>query len=260
MCLIALAWRRHPEFPLVIAANRDEFHARPAQAAGFWPEHPGLCAGRDLAAGGTWLGITRGGRFAAITNRRGHPAPADAPSRGFLTRDFLLGDAPPREHVARLRRDCERYAGFNLLAGEIDGDLYYLGNHGPRMERLDPGVYGLSNDMLDTLWPKLLGAREQMAALICTHPEPEAIFALLADRTVPPDHALPDTGVGLEQERRLGPRFICLPGYGTRTSSCVRVHRDGWAELTERSFDEAGCATGTVQHRFALEPVPAQRG
>ncbi len=255
MCLIALAWQIHPDFPLLIAANRDEFHARPAQAADFWPDHPQLCAGRDLEAGGTWLGFTSSGRFAAITNRRGHPAPPAARSRGMLTLDFLLGAEPPRGHVNRLRARCAEYAGFNLLAGEIDGDLYYLGNHGPRVDRLGPGVYGLSNDMLDTPWPKLLGAREELSALLRTHPEPEAIFALLAERTVPPDPALPDTGVGLEQERLLGPRFICSPDYGTRTSTCVRVHRDGRVEFTERSFDADGVAQATVQHRFDVGPA-----
>lgn len=253
MCLIALAWQRHPEFPLLIAANRDEFHVRPTRAADFWPDHPGLCAGRDVAAGGTWLGITRGGRFAAITNRRGHPAPPAAPSRGLLTLDFLVRSEPPREYMNRLRASCEDYAGFNLLAGELDGDLYYLGNHGPRMERLEPGVYGLSNDMLDMPWPKLLGVREELSALLCTDPEPGAILALLADRSVPPDHALPDTGVGLEQERRLGPRFICSPDYGTRTSACVRVHRDGWVEFTERSFDASGTAQQTLEYRFDIQ-------
>lgn len=252
MCLIAVAWQRHPDYPLVIAANRDEFHARPTQAATFWAEHPGLCAGRDLEAGGTWLGITRGGRFAAITNRRGHPAPPSARSRGLLTLGFLLGTAPAGDYAESLRADCDAYAGFNLLAGELDGELWYLGNDaGPALHRLEPGVYGLSNAMLDTPWPKLLGAREELAALLCGEPEPEAVFALLADRSLPPDHELPDTGVGIEYERRLGPRFICSPDYGTRTSTCVRAHRAGWVELTERSFDAAGVAQRTVQHRFA---------
>jgi len=251
MCLIAIAWHGHPDYPLVIAANRDEYHARATAPAAFWPQHPQLCAGRDLEAGGTWLGITRRGRFAAITNRRGHPAPPAARSRGLLTLDFLIGDASPGDYVESLRGVADRYAGFNLLAGEIGGELWYIGNDaGPCLRRLEPGVYGLSNAMLDTPWPKLLGAREDLAALLCPEPEAATVFALLADRTQPPDHALPDTGVGLEQERTLGPRFICSPLYGTRTSTCVRAHREGWVELAERSFSAAGVAKETVRHRF----------
>ncbi|MCG3169767.1 MAG: hypothetical protein CALGDGBN_01290 [Pseudomonadales bacterium] len=253
MCLIVIAWQQHAGFPLVIAANRDEYHARPSEAAAFWRTQPRLLAGRDLRAGGTWLGLTRGGRFAAITNRRGHEAPAGAPSRGMLTLDFLLGDDTPGHYAERLAADCERYAGFNLLVGEVHGELHYLGNHGPRLERLPPGVYGLSNAMLDTPWPKLLGAREEVAALLAGDPDPGRVLAVLADRGVPPDHALPATGVGLDQERLLGPRFVCSAPYGTRTSTCVRVRRDGQADFTERRFDPAGTPQATVQYTFRLD-------
>lgn len=252
MCLIVIAWQQHPDFPLVIAANRDEFHARPTEPLHFWARHPELLAGRDLLAGGTWLGITRGGRFAAITNRRGHEAPAGAPSRGMLTLDYLLGSDEPRHYTERLAGDCDRYAGFNLLVGNVFDGLHYLGNRGPRLERLTPGVHGLSNAMLDTPWPKLFGAREEMAALLCGNPEPERVLELLADRSVPPDETLPDTGVGLAQERLLGPRFVCTPLYGTRASACVRVRSDGQVDCTERRFDASGSALATVQYVFPL--------
>ena len=254
MCLIVIAWRQHADFPLVIAANRDEFHTRPTDPLHFWPDHPQLLAGRDLRAGGTWLGITRTGRFAAITNRRGHEAPAGAPSRGMLTLDYLLGECPPRLYIQRLGSDCERYAGFNLLVGDIAGELHYLGNRGPRLERLQPGVYGLSNAMLDTPWPKLLGAREEMAALLRGDPDPQRVLELLADRTVPPDKALPATGVGIEQERLLGPRFVSSEWYGTRASSCIRVRRDGRVEFTERRFDARARPLATLQYAFDLSP------
>lgn len=253
MCLIVIAWRQHADYPLVIAANRDEFHARPTEPLHAWADHPQLFAGRDLRAGGTWLGITRGGRFAAITNRRGHEAPAGAPSRGMLTLDFLLGTQTPRRYVRQLGNGCERYAGFNLLVGDIGNELYYLGNRGPRIERLHPGVYGLSNAMLDTPWPKLLGAREDMTLLLRGEPRPASILELLADRRVPADDNLPSTGVGIAQERLLGPRFVCSEQYGTRASSCLRLHRDGWVEFTERRFDTNARALATVQYVFTLE-------
>lgn len=256
MCLIVIAWRQHADFPLVIAANRDEFHARPSEALHVWRDHPELLAGRDLRAGGTWLGMTRTGRFAAITNRRGHDAVTGAPSRGMLTLDYLLGTETPRHYARRIGAGCERYAGFNLLVGDIAGELHYLGNRGPRLERLHPGVYGLSNAMLDTPWPKLLGAREEMTLLLRGEPEPGRVLELLADRTTPPDDALPSTGVGIEQERLLGPRFVCSAWYGTRASSCVRMHRHGWVEFTERRFDSHGTAPATVQYRFALNSRP----
>lgn len=249
MCLIVLAWRRHPRWRLVVAANRDEFHARPTQAAARWTEG-GVVAGRDLVAGGTWLGVTPGGRFAALTNVRepGVPRRPDAPSRGELVRGFLLGDASPTAYVDAL--DGGAYAGFNLLVSDGEA-LVWTSNRGGR-RALDPGVYGVSNGLLDTPWPKVsTGKRALSAALDAAEPEDEALFALLADRSAPPDAALPDTGVGLDLERRLAPRFLLGEAYGTRCSTVVWLDAQGGCRFTERSFDPAGAVTGTQRFDWA---------
>ena len=187
MCLIAFAWRADPRYPLVVAANRDELHARPAAPAAFWSDldAPTLLAGRDLQAGGTWLGLTRAGRFAALTNVRepGRAGPADPPSRGALVLDFLRGSEPPAAFLAE--RDLSAYAGFNLLLGTPD-ELWSAGNRDPQPPRaLEPGVYGLSNAVLDAPWPKLTSARQALGQALSAGPTPAALLELLADQHRP---------------------------------------------------------------------------
>jgi len=251
MCLIVFSWQQSAQHPLVLAANRDEFHDRPARCAHFWDDAPQLCAGRDEQAGGTWLGITRGGRFAAITNHRSTTqAPGQARSRGELTLEFLRGNESPAAFVQSLQQRQQQYAGFNLLLGQIGGDLLYHANVANVSRRLPPGTYGLSNGSLDSPWPKLAGARQDLQAIIDTNVDTDALLDLLADRTVPADDELPDTGVGLALERMLAPRFIVSPDYGTRASTALRTSRDGRVDLVERSFDRSGSSTQTVHHRF----------
>lgn len=253
MCLIVIAWRSHHAYPLLIGANRDEFHARPALPAGFWCDAPQLCAGRDLQAGGSWLGITRGGRFAALTNfRRAEAAVKDAPSRGDLVSAFLRGSDTPRDYLERLQPQATRYAGFSLLLGELGGELFYFCNRAGAIRRLEPGVYGLSNHLLDTPWPKVREARARLAALIDAEPGVEPLFELLADRSSPPAHELPDTGVGRQHEEILAPCFIVSELYGTRASTVVRVARDGWVDFGEHSFDACGVQQQQVAHRFRI--------
>ncbi len=237
MCLILFAWRNHPRYDLIVAANRDEFHERPTAAAEPWEEAPHVLAGRDLRSGGTWLGISTSGRFAAVTNYR-DPASlkTDAPSRGGLASEFLLGAEPPGAYLDRIAPSADRYNGFSLLVGDRDS-LHYYSNRGGTLE-LKTGIYGLSNRLLDTDWEKVTGGKKDFAgALAGKEPDVEDIFRVLADRRPAPDDRLPDTGVGTEWERLLSSRFIASPQYGTRSSTVVLVDGNGRIRFIERSFD-----------------------
>lgn len=236
MCLILLAWRAHPEYPLVLAANRDEFHSRPTAPAGFWPEAPWVLAGKDLQAGGTWLGITRTLRFAALTNFR-DPAHvmAGAPSRGELVARFLTGDVMPGAYLVQLESIGSAYNGFNLLFGDLETVCYYS-NCGDEPRRLAPGIYGLSNHLLDTPWPKVARGKSALAEALQGLPGNEALFELLRDDTIAPDRQLPRTGVSLEWERLLSAAFIRSPEYGTRSATVIVAEADGTVEFEERPF------------------------
>jgi uncharacterized protein with NRDE domain len=258
MCLIVFAWQRHPVFPLVVAANRDEFLARPASPAHWWTDAPDLLAGRDLEAGGTWMGLNRNGRFAALTNYRDPSRHIDgAPSRGALVRNALESADDAEITLRRLAENSSAYAAFNLLVG--DGrTLGVLESTTGTVRLLQPGVYGLSNHLLDTPWPKLLKARERLAGLLPrVHELPhgdDAVLSLLHDGTPAPDPHLPDTGMSLEWERWLSSVFIRAPGYGTRCSSLVTVDREGNTRLREWTWDEHGELASEVTHRFAAHP------
>ncbi|MBA1194199.1 NRDE family protein [Pseudomonas entomophila] len=245
MCLIVFAWRPGHALPLIVAANRDEFYQRPTRALGPWPEAPGVYAGRDLEAGGTWLGVGPEGRFAALTNIRQPGQPSGSRSRGHLVAEFLQGALAPRDYLESVTREVNAYAGFNLLVG--DGrTLGYLHAHEGMPRLLAPGVYGLSNAALDTPWPKLVKARQALAQTLDT-PEPERLLALLADETPVPDAALPDTGVGMATERLLSPAFIASPHYGTRARTVVIVDAQGRRHMIERSHGPLGTAQGDVR-------------
>ena len=253
MCLIVFAWKVHPDYPLVVAANRDEFRHRPAKAAHWWDDAPGVLAGRDLEAGGTWMGVTRGGRFAALTNRR-DPArrTVGAPSRGALVLRALTDDRPPVDTLAGIAADSDRYAGFNLLTG--DGEtLAVHDNDSGEVRPLAPGIYGLSNARLDTPWPKLTLARARLAEALAAMPDPEPVLALLRDDVPAPDHLLPDTGVGLEAERRLSPVFLRDAHYGTRSSAMILFGADGRASLREWTWNALGERSGEIDHDFEME-------
>lgn len=224
MCLIAVAWQAHPDYPLIVLANRDEFHARPAVPARFWEEAPQVLAGRDLSAGGTWLGVTRQGRFAALTNVREPGMRQGERSRGLLVSAYLLGSEPAADYMARVTAEGSDYSGFNLLASDGDS-LWWTSNRGAGPRRLDPGVYLLSNHLLDTPWPKVELLRAGLMAQL-PQPEPEALLALLQDEREAADIDLPDTGVGLVMERMLSAPFIRSPQYGTRASTVVMAGRD----------------------------------
>ena len=248
MCLIVFAWRPSHALPLVVAANRDEFHARPSLPLGRWEDAPWVIGGRDLQAGGTWMGVTADGRFAALTNIRAPGQPLGLRSRGELPARFLRGELSPADYLAELAGRCADYAGFNLLVGDRQ-TLWHLNSHSGEPRALDAGIYGLSNAGLDTPWPKLRKAR---AALIeaLRQPQPERLLALLADAEPAAEHELPRTGVSLEWERRLSSIFIASAAYGTRASTVLLRHADGTLELEERSFDAHGPA-GDVRYRQA---------
>lgn len=248
MCLVAFAWRAHPAWQLVLGANRDEFYDRPSAPAAWWGEPAGVLAGRDLRAGGTWLGVTRAGRFAAITNYRDPgDTRAAARSRGELPVAFLAGDGPAAEFAQQAWTLREAYNGFNLLLGDGE-ELWYAGSRdpsGPR--RVEPGVHALSNALLDTPWPKAARSGERLAeALAQVDPEPN-VLALLADRELAPDDALPDTGVGHEWERALSPPFIATERYGTRSSTYLAIGT-GRTRFIEREFARGGIVRATREY------------
>ncbi len=255
MCLVALAWDARPDLLLAVAANRDEFHDRPSAPAGWWKDAPGVLAGRDLRGGGTWMGVTRRGRFAALTNFRDPSAVRpQAPSRGALVARFLAGDASPAEHLERVAEEAAIYSPFNLLAGDLAGLMLFESRAG-KVSRVAPGVHGLSNDLMDTPWPKVRRATRGLERLLDGEGSvaPEALMSLLADRTPAPDEELPRTGVGIAWERLLSPAFIVSPRYGTRSSTVLLVSRDGRVALAERTFDAAGAETSNVAYGFAVE-------
>lgn len=247
MCLIACAFGVHPDFPLIVAANRDEFHARPTAAAAPWVDAPQVVGGRDLAAGGSWMAVSGRQRLAAVTNvrRMADPDPA-APSRGALVANFVTAARPAAAFVDALLPDAHRYAGFNLLLW-ADNALHYVGNWPTPTHRvLVPGVYGLSNATLDTPWPKLQRLRRAMAQVVAQRGPPETLFTVLADRTPAADAELPDTGVGTEVERFLSPPFISDVRYGTRASTLVTVDAAGRTRLEERRFGPSGKPDGVT--------------
>lgn len=255
MCLLLVAHRVRPAWRLVVAANRDELHSRATAPAGWWADHPDVLGGRDLEGGGTWLGITRQGRFSALTNVREPGSMRRGPrSRGGLVRDFLLGTVSPDEFVDALGPRGRDYPGFNLLVAD-EAELWHWSNRGPGPRRIDSELVGVSNAGLDTPWPKVVRAKARLGELLAkgqldppvTAAAEERVMALLGDRSVPPDDALPDTGVGLERERLLAPAFILSPLYGTRSSTLLLVGHDGAIHLVERTFIERGEESGTVR-------------
>lgn len=255
MCLILFGFRAHRQFPLVVAANRDEHHDRPAAPAGFWDDHPDIYGGRDLEKGGTWMGLHTSGRFSAITNfRAGKPGPAAPRSRGELVSGFLAGEAGAADYLrAASARDGE-YNPYSLLAGDPDA-LYFHSNRMPGPLTVTPGIHGLSNHLLDTPWPKVVAGINAMASALAGD-DPDSIsallFAMLADREAAPEAQLPDTGIGSQRERELSPPFIAGDRYGTRTSTVLLVSRSGEVFFHEKRFGPGGDPAGEDARAFRL--------
>lgn len=238
MCLLFFSYRMTPGYRLVVAANRDEFLARPTAPLAFVDPEKTLLAGLDLQGGGTWLGITAGLKFAAITNFRDPAANrADAPSRGEILMEYLRGDTGAGRYMNDLAARASRYNGFNLILGDA-ADLYYFSNKKGLPRKLSPGFYGLSNHLLDTGWPKVVRGKELLRPHMAETSEidPLRLFEFLRDSACPPDDMLPDTGVGLDWERLLSPIFIDSPTYGTRSSAVITVTDGGVVTFTEKTL------------------------
>ncbi len=257
MCLILLAWKMLPDEDLVVAANRDEFFARPAEAAREWPDRSGIVAGRDLLAGGTWLGVSRDGRFAALTNWREpqRPDPQQVRSRGELIVDFLTGDRKPLDYLEDLIGRADRYRGFSLLCASNDTLAVGSNRDGLAPRALPPGIHDLSNAAINTAWPKNVRGKELLSQWVKGQPrDDESLLQSLADDTRAMESELPDTGLSPELERELSSMFIRSDGYGTRCSTVIRrFSRTASMTFMERSFDSAGAATGTV--RIAIDGI-----
>ncbi len=255
MCLILFSLAHHPGYPLIIAANRDERYERASASLGFWDDAPNVAGGRDLEAGGTWLGITRQGRWAALTNYR-QPGSyrSDARSRGRLVSDYLLATTSPARYLGDLEASSQRYNGFNLLAGTLD-QAWYLSNHEAHARPIEPGVHGLSNHLLNTPWPKVALGRKflQNLPLDSAGAIIEALLARLRDATRPADADLPDTGIGPDRERALSPPFIEAGHYGTRASTVIVVDAHGEVAIEERRFGPYGTPIGSDGLTFRLE-------
>jgi uncharacterized protein with NRDE domain len=235
MCLILFAYNAHPGYRLILAANRDEFHDRPASPLDFWEDHPQILAGRDLRQSGTWMGVTRDGKIAAITNYRepGNHNPA-APSRGQIISDFLGGSDGAGTYVDKIKKTADQFNGFNLLIGDLSA-LYYYSNRGGPPAAVERGIHGLSNRLLDTPWPKISTGRQHLAAIIDSNEgvQSEKLMALLQRQERPPDDQLPETGVGYAKEKMLSPIFITSPDYGTRCSTILTIDQYRHLTMTE---------------------------
>ena len=243
MCLIAFAYKVHPVYNLVLAANRDEFFARPTKAVHYWTDVPNLYAGRDLKEGGTWLGLTRDGKFSAVTNYRDGPAPQQREqSRGRLTVDFLSGPLSADTFFENLTPSASAYGGFNLLCGDADG-LHYLSNAGGGRQTLNPGIFGLSNAHLDTPWPKVVRAKHRLQNLL-EQPDvdPLAVMRILHDRQPAADEDLPNTGIPAEWEKLLSAAFIRADEYGTRCTTVLLQEYSGRTLFLECVFDQHGAS------------------
>jgi len=255
MCLIVFAWRPSHALPLIVAANRDEFHARPSLPLAAWEDAPQIIAGRDLQAGGTWLGAGSAGRFAALTNIRAPERPVGARSRGELPERYLRGELSPQAYLTELSGHLQHYSGFNLLVADAH-ELWYLHSATGTPQRLPAGVYGLSNAALDTPWPKLVRARSALQQCLGA-PEMETLLELLGDPHTAADDELPCTGVPYEWEKKLSSVFIASTDYGTRASTVLIRREDGSTELTERRFGPAG---PLGERRLSLPPFDEDRG
>jgi len=248
MCLIVVAYKVHPDFPLIVVANRDEFYARPTRSAHFWADYPDVFAGRDLESPqldqqGTWMGINKQGRFAAVTNWRelDFNEASTKRSRGELTAHFLQSNTPAMEYLKTIEQQPENYKGFNLLVWENNA-LFYASNRIGKMQTLKPGVYGLSNGVLDSLWPKVINAKQQLGLRLQQSFSAGDLLDVLMNRNQAADQHLPDTGIDIESERLLSSCFIHSESYGTRASTVLLMHKNRDITFLEQNWNTDGMA------------------
>lgn len=253
MCLIIFQKNSHPDYKLIVAANRDEFYERPTASAGFWQDYPEVLAGRDLSKGGTWLGLTKSGKFAAVTNiRKPGMDGTDKKSRGALVSGYLTAHTSPEQFLESLEAEKDDYSGFNLLVGD-QNDLFYLNNDGISAEGVPDGTHGLSNHHLNTPWPKVVKGRNRLGEYLQSKEtvEPDVIFDILADSEEAEDN-LPNTGLPEPLERKLSSPFISMPEYGTRSSTVILIDHEDNATFIERTFSK-GVQTDEQRYSFRLE-------
>ncbi|WP_293266633.1 NRDE family protein [Neptunomonas sp.] len=240
MCLIAFAYQQHPEYSLIMVANRDEFYARPTLDMHFWEDHPNVLAGIDLEQRGTWLGVNKSGKLAAVTNfRDGKNTETNLKSRGFLTRRFLTEELPAKTYLQELDTHGNLYGGFNLLLGDRTG-IYYCSNKGATTHQIKPGIYGLSNAYLDSRWPKAEQAKHTLATIIKTNFSIASLASVLHCEHQARDEELPDTGISYEWEKQLSACFINIDGYGTRATSVLLQKHSGETQVAEFRFNPSG--------------------
>jgi uncharacterized protein with NRDE domain len=253
MCLILFAWRQHADYPLVVIANRDEFYARPTRDAHWWEDNAGILAGRDLEAGGTWLGLNRRGYFAAVTNVRepGGMKPGKK-SRGELTSNYLASSGGAEAYLQELATHDQDYAGFNLLLGDTRG-LWFYSNREHAIRSIDAGVYGISNGAFDEPWPKLSSGKAELEALLDGDIDSGQLMEILTDHRIAEDHELPSTGVAQDIERLLSSRFIRSPEYGTRACSVLLVDRDRGIQFSEQNYTDAEHSGALVRESFRAD-------
>lgn len=245
MCLITFHWQDHPRYPLIVASNRDEVYNRPTEAAHFWPDHPYLLAGRDLLQQGTWLGITKQGKFAALTNYRDSVKMAtNKRSRGDLVKNYLTSDMHPVDYLTIVHDQSDEYTGFNLIVGTTD-ELYYYNNIEKARSRIPSGTHSLSNRFLNTPWQKVIKSKSKLRSYAQTHNiiNTDLLFHILLDAEQAPDDQLPDTGIGKTLEKQLSSLFIQTPSYGTRSSTVLLIDHDLNVTFIERTYDQGKFTT-----------------
>jgi uncharacterized protein with NRDE domain len=251
MCLILFSYKNHLQYDLILASNRDEFRDRPTAQLDFWDDYPDVLAGRDLMSGGTWMGITRTGRFAALTNFRSMPMiKQNSPSRGNLVKDFLLGNMSASDYIQSIRTNAKSYSGFNLIVGNMS-ELFYFSNCKKNVLQIPSGLYGLCNNFLDVPWPKVEKGKQQLSKCLNNNSDPniKQIFTLLSDSTCPETNQLPRTGVSLEWEKMLSPIFIDNPFYGTRSQSILTIKPSGYVSFYERTIHRDNIRKGDIRKR-----------
>ncbi len=254
MCLLLISYKSHPEFKLIVAANRDEFYNRPALKAGYWQEDNNILAGKDLLGGGTWLGITKQGKFAAITNYRDmSDIKPDAPTRGDLTLKFLSENISAEEYGKKISENASDYNGYNLIFGNIE-DMFYYSNKSLKLLKLTPGIYGLSNHLLDTPWPKVKKSKLSFSEVLNSGDvTPNDIFKILSDSSIPADDSLPNTGLSPEIERAVSPVFVQTPLYGTRCSTVIFWNNNDEISFVEKSLTSEDKQWITSSYNFKIK-------
>lgn len=256
MCLIIFSWKAHTKYPLVISANRDEFYQRPTSLANTWQDDPALIAGKDLEANGTWMGLSKKGRWSALTNYRSpSEVKKNTPSRGALVKDFLSNGVSPKQYLENIKEEGLDYNGFNLLVG-TENELWYYSNIEKEVKEIKPGVYGLSNHLLDTSWPKVeLGKKKLKSILKQNSISKEDLFLMMQDTSIPEDELLPATGVGIEWERLLSSMFIESDSYGTRCSTALIMDNKGGYDFAEKSYPNQYNQFKETTKAFRVEPL-----